>query len=68
MKKKEIKAMSYAELVSKQKELTRKYMDLRFQLVVGHVENPLQKRIMRREIATLNTLIRQHDLAGQGNK
>jgi len=60
--------MSYAELVSKQKELTKKYMDLRFQLVIGHVENPLQKRIMRREIATLNTLIRQHDIAGQGNK
>ena len=68
MKKKEVKVMSYAELVSKQKELTKKYMDLRFQLVIGHVENPLQKRIMRREIATLNTLIRQHDIAGQGNK
>jgi large subunit ribosomal protein L29 len=68
MKRKEIKVMSYAELVSKQKELTKKYMDLRFQLVIGHVENPLQKRIMRREIATLNTLIRQHDIAGQGNK
>ena len=68
MKKKEIVVMSYAELVSKQKELTKKYMDLRFQLVIGHVENPLQKRIMRREIATLNTLIRQHDIAGQGNK
>lgn len=68
MKKKEIKVMSYAELVSKQKELTKKYMDLRFQLVIGHVENPLQKRILRREIATLNTLIRQHDIAGQGNK
>jgi large subunit ribosomal protein L29 len=68
MKKKEITALSYAELVSKRAELTKKYMDLRFQLVVGHVDNPLQKRIMRREIATLNTLIRQHDLAGQGNK
>ena len=68
MKKKEIKVMSYAELVSKQKELTKTYMDLRFQLVIGHVENPLQKRILRREIATLNTLIRQHDIAGQGNK
>ena len=68
MKKKEIKVMSYAELVSKQKELTKKYMDLRFQLVIGHVDNPLQKRIMRREIATLNTLIRQKEIAGQGTK
>ncbi len=68
MKKNEIKAMSYAELVTKRNELSKKYMDLRFQLVIGHVDNPLQKRLMRREIATLNTLIRQHDIAGQGNK
>lgn len=68
MKKKEVKALSYAELVARRAELNRKYMDLRFQKVVGHVENPLLKRIMRREIATLNTLIRQKEIAGQGNK
>jgi large subunit ribosomal protein L29 len=66
MKKKDIKALSYAELVSKRKELSKKYMDLRFQFVIGHVDNPLQKRIMRRDIATMNTLIRQHEIAGQG--
>jgi large subunit ribosomal protein L29 len=68
MKKKEIKALSYAELVARLAEVSRKYMDLRFQKVVGHVENPLLKRTMRREIATLNTLIRQKEIAGQANK
>lgn len=68
MKKKELKSLSYAELVTKRNELTRKYMDLRFQLVIGHVDNPLQKRIMRRDIAALNTLIRQNEIAAQGNK
>ena len=63
MKKKEIKSLSYAELVSRRDELNRKYMDLRFQMVVGHVDNPLQKRMLRREIAMLNTLIRQNELA-----
>jgi len=67
MKKNEIKSMSFAELVAKRNELNRQYMDLRFQMVVGHVENPLQKRIIRRQIATLNTLIRQQELAGKGN-
>jgi large subunit ribosomal protein L29 len=38
-------------------------MELRFQMVVGHVDNPLQKRTMRRQIAQLNTLIHQHVLA-----
>lgn len=67
-KKTDLTSLSFAELVSKRNELNKKYMDLRFQLVIGHVENPLQKRITRREIATLNTLIRQHEIAGQGNK
>jgi len=39
-------------------------MDLRFQMVIGHVDNPLQRRVMRRQIARLNTLIRQHELDG----
>jgi len=55
--------LSLAELVAQKDELNKKYMELRFQLVIGHVENPLQKRNMRRQIARINTLIRQHDLA-----
>ena len=62
-KKKKDKDLSYEELVAKRSELKRKYMDFRIQAVVGHVENPIQKRVMRREIARLNTLIHQHNLA-----
>ena len=57
------KNLTLPELVVKRDELNRKYMELRFQMVVGHIENPLQKRVMRRQIARLNTLIHQHDLA-----
>ena len=53
--------LSFQELRAKREELSRKYMDLRFQMVVGHVDNPLQKREMRRQIARLNTLIHQHE-------
>ena len=63
MAKKE-KELSYSELVVKRNELKKKYMDLRFQMVIGHVENPLQKRGVRRQIATMNTLIRQKEIAG----
>lgn len=63
MAKKE-KELSYSELITKRNELKRKYMDFRFQMVIGHVENPMQKRTMRREIARTNTLIRQKELAG----
>ncbi|MCR5723654.1 MAG: 50S ribosomal protein L29 [Treponema sp.] len=64
-KKKNVKELSYAELVTQLKDMKQKYMDLRFQMVVGHVDNPMQKRTMRRDIARLNTLIRQKELAGQ---
>ncbi len=60
--KKNDKNLSYSELVAKRNELKRQYMDLRFQMVVGHVDNPMQKRTIRREIARLNTLIHQQDL------
>ena len=40
-------------------------MDLRFKMVVSHVDNPLQKRTIRREIARLNTFIRQKEIAGE---
>ena len=61
-KKKNDKSLSYDELVAKRDDLKKKYMDLRFQAIIGHVDNPMQKRTMRREIARLNTLIHQQDL------
>ena len=54
-KKKTDKELSYSELVAKRDELKKKYMDLRFKMVISHVDNPMQKRTMRREIARLNT-------------
>ena len=64
MAKKKLSELSYSELVAQRNELKRKYMDLRFQMVIGHVDNPMQKRSMRREIAALNTYIRQKEIAG----
>ena len=59
--KNSFKNLSYKELKAKRDELNRKYMDFRFQMVIGHVDNPLEKRIMRRQIARLNTLITAHE-------
>lgn len=62
-KKKTDKELSYSELVAKRDELKKKYMDLRFKMAVSHVDNPMQKRTMRREIARLNTFIQQKKTA-----
>jgi large subunit ribosomal protein L29 len=64
--KNSFKTLSFQELKVKRDELSKKYMELRFQMVIGHVENPLQKRTMRRQLARLNTLVRQHELAEAG--
>ncbi len=57
--KNSFKELKHEELLSKREDLKKKYFDLRFQMVVGHVENPLQKRNLRRQIARVETLIRQ---------
>ena len=65
MAKKNDKELSYKELVTKRDELKKEYMDIRFKMVIAHVDNPLQKRTLRREIARVNTLIRQKEIAGE---
>lgn len=57
--KNSFKELKLEELVAKREELRKKYFDLRFQAVVGHVENPLEKRTLRRQIARIETRIRE---------
>jgi large subunit ribosomal protein L29 len=54
--------LSLEELLSKREELKKKYRDLRFNMVIGHIENLVEKRMMRRKIAALNTMIHEFDL------
>jgi large subunit ribosomal protein L29 len=59
--KNSFKELGHDELVAKRAELKKKYFDVRFQAVVGHLENPLEKRNLRRQIARLETLISQSE-------
>jgi large subunit ribosomal protein L29 len=54
--------LTVEELTAKQDELKKKYTDLRFNSVVGHVDNPLEKRNVRRQLARLHTLMREYEL------
>ena len=62
------KNLTYPELRAKRDELKKQYFDLRFQMVIGHIDNPLQKRNLRRKIARLNTLVHQHELQDEAKK
>lgn len=54
--------LTYEELHTKREELKKKYRDILFDKVVGHVDNPLEKRTLRRQIARLNTIVHEFDL------
>jgi large subunit ribosomal protein L29 len=49
------------ELVAKKDELSGKMKNLRFEMVMGHVENPMEKKTLRRQIARLNTMIHEYE-------
>ncbi len=54
--------LSYDELLLKREELKAKLREHRFSKVLGHVENPLEKRNLRRSIGRLNTMIHEYAL------
>ncbi len=60
--KNNFKELTHEELLAKYEELIKKYMDLRFKTVLGHVDNPLEKRVLRRQIARVKTLIHAKNL------
>ncbi len=63
------KELTLNELFNKKEELEKEYLDIRFKSKIGHVDNPLRKRVLRRWLARLNTLIDNHpDLIQNSNE
>lgn len=58
--------LSYEELLTKREELKQKYRSMRFDKIVGHLDNPLDLRIIRRSLARLNTLVHEYHLRIRG--
>ncbi len=56
------KDLTFEELVVKRQELKKQYNDVCFNAVIGHVENPLAERTIRRKLARVHTLIREHEM------
>ncbi|MDA3958466.1 50S ribosomal protein L29 [Oceanispirochaeta sp.] len=54
--------LSVEELIAKKDDLSKKLQKMRFDMVLGHVENRMDKRNLRRSIARLNTMINEFDL------
>jgi len=55
--------LTLEECLAKKDKLKKDLQDLRFNMVLGHVENPVAKRNIRRDIARMNTVIREIELS-----
>lgn len=56
------KDLTFKELGSKREEVTKQYRDLCFNMVIGHVDNQLLKRVLRKKIARLHTIIHEYNV------
>lgn len=63
MKSAEIRQMDKAELETRLGELKEEQFKLRFQASMMQVENPSLIRKIRRDIARINTVLRERELA-----
>ena len=61
----EIKGLSQAELVAKEKSYKEELFNLRFQLATGQLENTARISQVRKSIARMKTVIRERELANK---
>ncbi len=54
---KELRQLTGEELADKEKQLTQELFNLRFQFGTGRLENPMQIRKTKRDIARVKTVI-----------
>jgi large subunit ribosomal protein L29 len=64
VKPNEIREMSMDDLKSRIDELTRERFNLRFRSATESIENPMRFRDLRRDIARLQTILREREANG----
>jgi large subunit ribosomal protein L29 len=60
MKASEIRDMSLEEMIRKEADLKQEWFNLRFQHGTGQLENTSKLKSIKRDIARVKTLIREH--------
>ncbi|MBN1410479.1 MAG: 50S ribosomal protein L29 [Spirochaetales bacterium] len=60
--------LTFKELQAKHNELIKKYRDIRFGMKIRHVDNPLEKRTVRRKLARVITLLHEFRLGIRKDK
>ncbi|MGC4099244.1 MAG: 50S ribosomal protein L29 [Nitrospira sp.] len=65
---KELQQLGVGELVDKEKQLVQELFNLRFQFGSGRLENPMQIRKTKRDIARVKTVLQQVKAQAEGAK
>ncbi|MBH0196804.1 MAG: 50S ribosomal protein L29 [Nitrospira sp.] len=68
MELKELRQLTAIELADKAKQLVQELFNLRFQFGTGRLENPMQIRRTKRDIARIKTVIRQIEQQAEAAK
>ena len=63
MKASEVRELSQAELSEKLKDLKAELFNLRFQHAINQLDNPMRLVQVKKDIARVKTVLRQHTLA-----
>jgi len=66
MKAAEIRDLSTEEVRARVEQLHEEIFRLRFRAATVELENPMLLRTLRRDVARLNTLLRERELAAEG--
>ena len=61
MKAKEVRELSYVELQDKLNDLKEELFNLRFQLAVNQLDNPMRIKAVKKDIARIKTFLRQQE-------
>ena len=63
----EIREMNHEELTAKLKDLKAVLFNLRFQLAINQLDNPMRINAVKKDIARVKTIIRENELKNSAN-
>ncbi|MEK6544949.1 MAG: 50S ribosomal protein L29 [Nitrospinota bacterium] len=62
MKAKELRDLTKEELLKKSVEIKSELLNLRFQAAMKTIENPIRLRILKKDVARINTILTEKEL------
>ena len=67
MRASEVREMTTAELESKLKDLKAELFNLRFQLAINQLDNPMRISAVKKDIARVKTILRENEIKDSAN-